>query len=318
MRKLVIICAIIAFLSVNYAVASNWTSFDYPGAMETYANDIDGSNIVGQYRDANGPPLPHGFLYSITAQTWTTLDMPGTSIINPLGISGSNIIGWYPDNYGSNFIYDGATYTTFFIPLGAKSDLSGIDGDNYVASYGNYNNISHGAFYNGTGWTTFDSPGSESTRPSGIEGSNIVGSYRDTNGQYHGFLYNITAQTWTTLDMPGAPEVTMWPRGISGSSIVGSYRVNSNERGFLYDITAQTWTTLDMPGARETIPTGIDGDYIVGWYSGANGYSSFIYTIPDPIPEPATLALLGLGGLILVRRRKSRDEEIKFIRVQQT
>jgi hypothetical protein len=63
--------------------------------------------------------------------------------------------------------------------------------------------------------------------------------------------------------------------------------------GFLYD--GQTWTYLDCPGAAFTTLLGGDGTSFVG----RTDLGAFIYTIP----EPATLLLLTLGGLMLKKRR---------------
>ena len=60
-------------------------------------------------------------------------------------------------------------------------------------------------------------------------------------------------------------------------------------------------TTLDVPGASGTVAFGIDGDNVVGYYLDANFYThGFIATIP----EPATLSLLTLSTLMLLRRRR--------------
>jgi hypothetical protein len=119
---------------------------------------------------------------------------------------------------------------------------------------------------------------------------NIVGAYGN-----HGFLYDGT--TWTTLDMPGAS--TTWAFGIDGSNIVGVYRIGTSgfSHGFLYD--GITWTTIDMPGAIDTTIRGIEGNDIFGQYQDSFGTHGFMYTVP----EPSTLLLLGLGGLILRKRR---------------
>jgi len=44
---------------------------------------------------------------------------------------------------------------------------------------------------------------------------------------------------------------------------------------------------------------GIDGSNIIGWYADDSGWYSFIYAIF----EPATLLLLGLGAVIVRRKR---------------
>ncbi|MCK4658531.1 MAG: PEP-CTERM sorting domain-containing protein [Phycisphaerae bacterium] len=77
------------------------------------------------------------------------------------------------------------------------------------------------------------------------------------------------------------------------------YDADWGGHGFLYD--GSSWTTLDYPGAIYTHVYGIDGANIVGHYRDASGdYHGFSYTIP----EPATLSLLVLGGLLMARRRR--------------
>ena len=74
MKRLITICLAVVFFSTGYATAGTWTTLDMPGASQTYASGIDGSNIVGYYVDAASG---HGFLYN--GSGWTTLDMPGAS-----------------------------------------------------------------------------------------------------------------------------------------------------------------------------------------------------------------------------------------------
>ena len=43
-------------------VLSTWRTIDYPGAINTEAHDISGTNIVGWYSDGNGG---YGFIYTL-------------------------------------------------------------------------------------------------------------------------------------------------------------------------------------------------------------------------------------------------------------
>ena len=103
---------------------------------------------------------------------------------------------------------------------------------------------------------------------------------------------------YTTLDVPGATGGTR-AYGIDDGNIVGSYYDGSGNHGFSYD--GSTYTTLDVPGANSYAEAfGIDAGNIVGWYNDGSGAHGFL----APIPEPATLSLLTLGGLMLLRRRR--------------
>ena len=105
---------------------------------------------------------------------------------------------------------------------------------------------------------------------------------------------------YTKLDVPGASST--YGYAIDGSNIVGWYEDGGgNNHGFNYDISTNTYTTLDVPGAADTYAHSIDGGNIVGWYVAHGGG---IYGFLAAIPEPATLSLLSLGGLILLRRRR--------------
>jgi hypothetical protein len=175
--------------------SSTLTTFDAPGAYETTAYGIDGSNIVGRYRESGGGNY-HGFLYD--GANWTIIDAPGASQTHVFGIDGSNIVGRYNDDsgwgyHGFLYNYEESTWTTFDTPWPYTYIFAatGISGGNIVGYYTKPTMEEYGFLYDGVTWTTLDSPASyESfTEAWGIDGSNIVGTYYDAG--YHGFIYTI-------------------------------------------------------------------------------------------------------------------------------
>ena len=270
-------------LSMGVTKAGTWTTIPV-----SHIRGISGDNIVGTVHDG----LSSGAgVYNMDTQIKIRLDYPeGTGTVTT-GIDGSNIVGYYQDSSNENhqFLYNGTDWETLELP----SNPSGIDGSN-IFGYGNW-------VYNLTtqNVTTFNFPGASNTTIIDMDGDNIVGGYVGTAGHFHGFLYNGTS--WIDID-PGLPDLT--PTlfyGISGNYAVGlgTDAFNYNH-GLLYNITTQNWTVLNYPGAIETSPSGIDGNNIVGDYEIESSHNSFLYTIP----EPTSLLLLGLGGLVLRRKRK--------------
>ena len=95
MRKTFLISIVssclLLFIGVSVQGAYTYTTLDVPGANDTLAQAIDGSNIVGRYYDG----IWYGFSYDGT--TYTTLDVPGASHTYAYGIDGGNIVGKYYD-----------------------------------------------------------------------------------------------------------------------------------------------------------------------------------------------------------------------------
>jgi hypothetical protein len=147
---------------------------------------------------------------------------------------------------------------------------------------------------------TLEVPGATSTYANGISGGEVVGYYSDTNDTIHGFLYDIAAQTYTTLDAPGAQgwygsSYGTYFTGISGSNVVGYCNTYNGQSGFLYNMQTQSYITPALPsGYFGSYVTGTFGDYIVGYYIDidwtAHGYlydiaAQSYTTLDDPQAE---------------------------------
>jgi len=323
MRNLAIICAVAAVLfGVNYVAAETWVTIDVPGAANTYLSGVDGENIVGRYYNpASGSRY---FLYGQGVLTDLTVD--GVSFSK---ISGNNIVGSTsaPAGESQGVIYDltTATYDIVSYPGSDTTSISGMSGDAVVGTYLSASDKSadpysiwyyHGCFYNGSVWAPVNMPGAIYTWPRDIDGDKVVGQYYDADYRGHGFLATIVAGVMTdfvTLDVSGSEMTNLV--GISGDNIIGYYRNGYETQPFVYNngvvtnINYQVGESPDPNSVNVGSPSaslilgGIDGDSIVGSYQlSSGGVHGFIRTAP----EPATLALLGLGGLAMLRTRRRK------------
>ncbi len=301
MKRSITICAVVVLFSSGYARAGTWTTLPYISDNNPFG--IIGGTVVG-YSNTDGSM--NGYTYDGT--NYTILNCPGypppghwTAF---LGVSGNTAVGIVGD---TGQTYEGVTYNlstqAWNVITSPYSQfpylvLRNGDGSKLVGNVwnGNQGNQSRAVLYDGSTWSMLQLPGAPSNaNAAGISGNMIVGSYMDSFSDWHGFLYD--GANYTIVDGPdGATSTAL--TGISGSEIVGYYVDASGvNNGLFYDGT--NWTTLDMPGATATQLFGIEGTTILGTYNDTSGNEhGFVYTIP----EPATLLLLGLGGLILRKR----------------
>lgn len=272
MKRLAIYALVALFSNIVFGIT--WTTIDSPWGNRTQIMAIDGSNCVGYY--SHGGCEYNGI-------SWSSFYYAPYNYI--YGVDGDNIVGWYAnyDGYQHGFVYNKGTWITVDYPSEKITQIYAISGSTLVAVTGDYP-FKRTVLYDLSShvWTNIPIVGGDFD----IDGSNIVGGRQ---------LYNMTTHTLTNLNVPG------YVYGIDGSNIVGGYEDSSfNYHGYIYNLSSNTWSTLDFPGGRKTIINGIDGDKIVGYYTDASGYEhGFIATIP----EPATLLLLGLGAVMLRKRK---------------
>lgn len=279
----------------------------------TWASGISGTNIFGQYFDANG--CGHGFRLSGT--NWTTIDEPAAGAGPGQGttasrMSGTNLVGSYVDASGVNhgFLLAGTNWSTLDYPgagtganqgifgAGQGTSANGIWGTNIVGTWIDSGGVLHGYLFDGVNWTPLNNPAAgnasgEGTTAQDISGTNVVGWYLAASGVHHGYLYN--GSTFTDLDDPIGTQNAAY--GISGNRMVGFFVAGSGNNftslhGYLFNGT--NFVTLGEP-LGGAIAHGICGDSIVGWYYDvSNNVHGFLAT---PIPR---LSVTHVGGSVKV------------------
>ena len=311
------------------------------GSPRTQAYDVsaDGSVIVGPSWAADGS-YRNGFRWTLSDPATGSggmqalLDQSG-QVINtyPTAVSDDGLVvgGWWstPELSQAGFRWDmtnGGTGTGNVVSLGTWPGSSGgsvvwgvsPDGSMLV---GAANDGLWRGFYSVDGEQVAAFGGADSLRPTSardasLNGDIIVGFGRiggDLNNPREGFRWTADGGTVGLGDLPGGEvHSEAWAVSADGSTIVGASSVETDNAAFIWD---QEHGMRDLNDVL-TDDYGIDLD---GWYlNGAMGISADGLTITGhginpqgnteawvaTIPEPATMSLLSLGGLALLRRRK--------------
>ncbi|MCX5653460.1 MAG: PEP-CTERM sorting domain-containing protein [Planctomycetota bacterium] len=140
----------------------------------------------------------------------------------------------------------------------------------------------------------------------------VVGQAETASGITHAFFYSDGVMTdLGTLGGAHAGAEAINEAGvIVGFSYLNDqpgYHAMVYSNGVMADLNTLIapllgWTLIEAVGINDSgqiVVNGIDGEFIGGTLTG--NYRAFLLT---PIPEPATLSLLALGGLLALRRRR--------------
>ena len=302
MRKLVTVCAVLVMTSVVSAdifVITPGGDVNYGTSLLNAINAANSGDVI-EIRDSGTYTAPEGFnslvfqvpdvtLRSIAGQKATILDpsggMDGTFEVNAANVTFENLI-----------IENSVLYGTYAFWFGGTKDAA----RNYPSKGMTVRNVefikSRGVIIAGSGWVT------DLTFVDNVVNDTDYGLGK--SGMNYGSGCVITGNTFTKngtmADKSDPAQPTLWLESLAvGASVTISNNTFSDTDG-RYAIYSDEVDIADltMSGNVFNMTSGGTGAELNLVPLGGGGHAIGV------VPEPATMSLLALGGLAVLRRRR--------------
>jgi len=305
MKRLITICAVVGMLSVmtaqgdlitpdgTFGVKGVEIAFHKQGSTVTLPDPGDYDWWYGCSPTSAGMMMGYYDVQGYNAQSYDNLVPGGPAEDSTFGGPGPFLAndaiassGHITDFYGGGYLASGDDVAPPWHSFDSLADFMGTSQDSYTNSNGS---TTFYYFTDGSPFTESDAVTYTLTGPSGMYG---IGEYIEYAGYDADVLYN---QYIDTQGYTYGFTFAQYMAEIDAGRPVMIHVEDHSMYGYGYDSVTNTVLLHD---------TWTQAQHSMTWGGAYDGLYHYSVTVLEPVPEPATIALLGLGALAVLRKRK--------------